>query len=120
LAQMSFRHIEAHSFEPVYGGNIECLSREWDSLADMRLSEKDLTSRKSMNTLLHLMEAYTSLLQVWEDATLRALIELFLHRIIDPNTRHLKPFFDDAWNSLSSTGVLRARYREQLAFGGSC
>jgi cellobiose epimerase len=104
LAQDLFRMLEKHAFDPVYGGYIEGSSRKWDALADMRLSERDLDCNKSMNTMLHILEAYTNLLRVWQNATLkaqhRALIETFLQHIVDQSNGHFKLFFDAAWNSL--------------------
>ena len=70
----------------------------------MRLSDRDLDCRKSMNTMLHILEAYTNLLRVWQDSALRArhkaLIETFLKHIVDASIGHFKLFFDDRWNSL--------------------
>jgi mannobiose 2-epimerase len=104
LAQSLFHLLEKHAYDPVYGGYIEGSSRSWEALADMRLSDRDLNCRKSMNTMLHILEAYTNLLRVWEDASLkkqhRALIEDFQQHIVDPLTGHFKLFFDDQWNSL--------------------
>jgi mannobiose 2-epimerase len=71
----------------------------------MRLSEKDLNSPKSMNTHLHVMEAYTNLLRVWRDPALEAkqaeLLTLTMDRVIDASTGHFKLFFDKRWKSLS-------------------
>ena len=104
LTQRLFQLLEKHAYDPLYGGYIEGSSRTWEALADMRLSERDLNCRKSMNTMLHVLEAYTNLLRVWQDPTLKAqhlaLIEIFLQRIVDPSTGHFRLFFDDQWNSL--------------------
>jgi mannobiose 2-epimerase len=104
LAQTLFQLLEKHAYDPVYGGYIEGSSRTWETLTDMRLSDRDLNCRKSMNTMLHVLEAYTNLLRVWPDATLkaqhRALIEIFLQHILDPATGHFKLFFNDHWDSL--------------------
>ena len=104
LARTLFRLLEEHAFDPVNGGYIEGCSRRWERLADVRLSDKDLDCDKSMNTMLHLLEAYTNLRRVWDDAHLdaqhRALLEIFLLHVVDPEAGHFKLFFDRRWNSL--------------------
>jgi cellobiose epimerase len=104
LAQQLYRLIEQHCYDPVHQGYIEARGRGWEPLVDMRLSDKDLNSPKSMNTHLHILEGYTNLLRIWPDATLRArqkaLIEIMLDRIVDAGTGHFKLFFDERWNSL--------------------
>ncbi len=104
-AKELYRLIELKSFEPEYGGYLEACSRDWGALEDLRLSEKDLNSPKSMNTHLHVMEAYTNLLRVWPDPSLRAsqqaLLEVTFDHIVDEATGHFRMFFDDRWNSLT-------------------
>jgi cellobiose epimerase len=104
LAQTLFQLLEKHAYDPIYAGYIEASSRKWGALSDMRLSDRDLNCRKSMNTMLHILEAYTNLLRVWENASLKgqhkALIQMFQEHIVDHTTGHFKLFFDDRWNSL--------------------
>lgn len=103
LAIDLFRLIEKHAADRERGGYIEALGRGWEPLDDMRLSDKDLNSPKSMNTHLHLMEAYTNLLRVWRDPALVArqaeLIAVTLDRIV--GNGHFKLFFDMNWRSLN-------------------
>jgi mannobiose 2-epimerase len=98
--------MERHSYDSVNKGYIEALDKEWNNIEDMRLSEKDLNSQKSMNTHLHILEAYTNLLRVWNDNELRIklydLINIILDKIVDNNNYQFKLFFDDRWNSLSN------------------
>ena len=102
-AQRLYRLIEEKSAEPEYGGYLEARARDWSVLEDLRLSEKDLNSPKSMNTHLHILEAYTNLLRVWDDSGLRAalkrLLEVTMDRIVSGN--HFQMFFDNAWRSLT-------------------
>lgn len=96
-----YKSIEEHSYDPMYGGYIEASTRDWQTIGDMRLSEKDRNDAKSMNTHLHILEAYTGLYKVWKDEGLRqnlkAIIEIFLDKIIRPDA-HLGLFFDEKWN----------------------
>ena len=100
-AQELFRSIEAHARDDGHGGYREAFSREWRPLDDVRLGETDPNAPRSANTHLHLLEAYTTLLRAWPDPALRSrlryLVELFLDRIVDPVTGHLKLFVDELW-----------------------
>jgi mannobiose 2-epimerase len=104
-AQQLYRLIEEKSAEPEYGGYLEARARDWNALEDLRLSEKDLNSPKSMNTHLHVLEAYTNLLRAWDDSGLRAslkrLLEVTMDRIVDNSTAHFKMFFENDWTSLT-------------------
>lgn len=98
-----FYDIEKHSFDSEKNGYCEALSREWKEMDDMRLSEKDENERKTMNTHLHILEPYTNLFRVWKsellEQQLRNLIDLFVERILNKETKHLQLFFDDDWNN---------------------
>ncbi len=106
LAQELFRLVEAHTFDPDKQGNLECRGRAWQALGDMRLSPKDLNCAKSMNTLLHLIEAYTNLMRICDHTELknkqRGLLRAFFEHVVDPQSFHLKLFFDQGWKSLSN------------------
>ncbi len=56
-----FDSIEEHAFDHQYNGYIEATSRDWQPIADMRLSELDANYPKSQNTHLHIIEPYTNL-----------------------------------------------------------
>ncbi len=98
-----FELIEAHAFDPRAGGYWEARGRDWQPIDDIRLSDQDMNVPFSMNTHLHVLEAYATLVQVWDDprprTRLRLLLELFLDRIVDPTTAHQILFFDEQWRS---------------------
>lgn len=96
-----FNSIEEHSFDAVRGGYFEAFTREWAEIEDMRLSDKDANESKTMNTHLHVLEAYTCLYRVWKNSLLeerlRGLISVFEQHIVGRDG-HLKLFFDNDWN----------------------
>ena len=96
-----FEDIEAHAFDAVNVGYIEALTRDWQPIADMRLSESDENGSRTMNTHLHVLEAYTNLYRVYKDPRvarqLRVLIDIFVNRLYNPSNGHLDLFFDDQW-----------------------
>ena len=100
-----FRIIEKNSFDHQYNGYFEAYSQDWVLLEDLRLSEKDENEKKTMNTHLHILEAYTNLYRVWKDEALamqlRKLILIFTEKIVNKTTKHLDLFFDEKWNTRS-------------------
>lgn len=98
-----FESIEKYSFDAAKNGYCEALDREWNEMADMRLSEKDVNERKTMNTHLHILESYTNLYRVWKDERLKKqlhnLIEVFTEKIYSPVNGHLQLFFNEDWQS---------------------
>ncbi|GAA0562572.1 AGE family epimerase/isomerase [Chitinophaga japonensis] len=93
--------LERHSFDPQRKGYIDAFSRQWARIADTRLSDKDDNAAKTMNTHLHVLEAYTNLYRVWPDDGLRTqlyyLVKVFIDHIVNAGNHHLILFFDDQW-----------------------
>ncbi|NLR93390.1 AGE family epimerase/isomerase [Flammeovirga agarivorans] len=101
LAMDLFHKIEEHAFDKELNGYFEAYSEEWVLMEDLRLSEKDKNEKKTNNTHLHILEAYTTLFKATKDKQvgqqLKNLIVLFLDTILDSNTFHFKLFFDENW-----------------------
>jgi mannobiose 2-epimerase len=101
-----FELIEKYSFDPENGGYWEAFTQDWQLLEDVRLSEKDRNDPKTMNTHLHIIEAYVNLVRVWPNERvkdkIRHLLEVFENYIIDPQTGHMKLFFDATWHPQSA------------------
>lgn len=105
MAIMLYNLVERYSFDQEYGGYVDTLSEEWEPIADMRLNNTELNAPKTMNTHLHILESYTNLYKVWKSNELKSkiidLINLFLDKIIDAETFHLKLFFNEKWESIT-------------------
>ncbi|MEH0153282.1 AGE family epimerase/isomerase [Limibacter armeniacum] len=100
-----FNDLEKYAFDSIKGGYYEAFSREWELLEDLRLSDKDANEAKTMNTHLHVLEAYTTLYEVSKDRQVKRqlehLIALFEEKIINENA-HFNLFFDENWVLKSS------------------
>lgn len=100
-----YQAIVRHSYDPACGGYLEALSRDWKEISDLRLSAKDANEKKSMNTHLHVLEAFAQLFSAWPDEGLKQkiveLIRIFLDHIISPQSDHLLLFFDERWTARS-------------------
>jgi mannobiose 2-epimerase len=94
--------IEEYSYDKMHKGYYEAFNRDWSNADDLRLSAKDANEKKTMNTHLHVIEAYSNLYKVYKDENLRnkiiELLELFSVQFIDHKTFHLRLFFDETWN----------------------
>lgn len=106
LAIQIFEQVEEKAKDNQKGGYIEALDEKWNPLEDMRLSDKDMNAAKTMNTHLHILEAYTSLLRIHQSEklrqSLRELVQLFQTKFLNTNN-HYDLFFDSDWKLLSNS-----------------
>lgn len=98
-----YRVVESHFADTVNGGYIEALSRDFSPLEDMSLSAHDINADKTMNSHLHVLEAYSNLYQVWPDETLKTRVEALLsltgERVMGADG-HLQLYFKRDWTVL--------------------
>lgn len=101
LSLQLFDVIERYSRDHILGGYIEAFTRDWQPIEDLRLSDKDANEKKTMNTHLHVLEAYTNLYRIHPSPQVKEaiihLLEMFHRHIIDKSNHHLILFFDEAW-----------------------
>jgi len=104
-----FEQLDAHAHDALEGGYFEGCTRDWQVLPGARLSTQEPPAPKSMNTMLHVLEALTELLRhaprqdVAERLAerLAELITLFLDRLWLPQQRGFGLFFSRDWQNLT-------------------
>ena len=95
-----FNLLETYSFDENRHGYIEAFAEDWGETEDVKLSDKEGNEKKTMNTHLHVLEAYTNLYRVWPDDRLYhalfKLIHVFIKYFINNNYRQIL-FFTEDW-----------------------
>jgi len=102
-ALVIYKLLEEKVFDAEYNGYSEVFARDWKPLSGEKMLAGDVICDKSMNTHLHVLEAYTNLAHVWDNQIikerLRNLIDVTVKYIVNPDTYHFNMFFDREWNS---------------------
>lgn len=102
IAMKVFNTIESKCRDDV--AYLEAFSDDWKIIPNDALSENGLMADKTMNTTLHLIEAYTELYRVNKDnavlKSLRFLVELMLTKVYDSENGKLLVFFDKNMNEI--------------------
>ncbi|MBR6370265.1 MAG: AGE family epimerase/isomerase [Bacteroidaceae bacterium] len=98
-----FRTLEEHVHDQGRQGYIEAFSRDWTPTKTLGV-DRMAGATKTMNTHIHLMEALTTLYQVWPDSTLRErlyeLLDILQRRLYSPESKHLILFCTDDWEPI--------------------
>lgn len=87
------------------GGYLEAFMQDFQTPAgNEKLSENGVMAERTMNTLLHVFEAYTELYRVTKDnrvkKPLEEMLTLFSTKVYNPARHRQEVFFDKEWNSL--------------------
>ncbi|MBR2662619.1 MAG: AGE family epimerase/isomerase [Clostridia bacterium] len=88
----------------VYNGYGEAYRADFSPESNEKLSENGVMATRTMNTLLHVLEAYAELHRAEPDARTAALgekqIDLFLRKMYNPDKHRLEVFYDDEYHPL--------------------
>ena len=105
MALALFQLLEDRARDDTYGGYFEVFEQDWGRRLAKNVDSEDGPVDKTMNSHLHLLEAYTSLMQAWPGDqlrnSLRHLAGHHLEQIIDPATGHLLLHFTADWKPLN-------------------
>ncbi len=86
-------------------GYLESFNKKWELEDNDKLSENGLLADKTMNTLLHVLEAYTELYRVNKDEKVKAalvkILDAFRNQVYNEKTNRLEVFFDEKMNTIS-------------------
>ncbi|PTS92558.1 N-acyl-D-glucosamine 2-epimerase [Flavobacterium sp. HMWF030] len=101
IAVNLYQKIQKYSYDTLNKGYFEAFTRDWQPIEDLRLSDKDANEKKTMNTHLHIVEAYANLFKVWKNKKLQSdiveLLQTIEKHFINTETGHLRLFFNENW-----------------------
>lgn len=102
LAQELFHTIESRCRDS--GGYLEALDVSFHIIDNDKLSENGIMADRTMNTLLHVLEAYTELYRVSgmpeAKKELCYILDMFYEHVYNPEKHRQEVFFDNDYNSI--------------------
>lgn len=102
MATKLFYIIEDNCTDDV--GYLEAFTVDWRPESNEKLSENGVMADKTMNTLLHVFEGYSGLLQAVRfpelEKAMRRILDIYMDDIYDPDLHRQKVFFDKEYNSI--------------------
>lgn len=121
LAIKTYKWMDEHSYDPKYGGYFQNMTREGVPFKN----GMGPVPPKDQNSMIHIMEAFTELYQVWPNPELRVRLDSLFHDVRDiaiGNHPYLTLFFHRDWTPISykdSNNYLRTAHFEQdhISFG---
>ena len=101
-AMKLFRIIESRCRDE--SGYLEAMKADFSPESNEKLSENGVMASRTMNTLLHVLEAYAELYRAFPDGQLRVdgieALNQFTEKIYNPAKRRMEVFFDSDFRSL--------------------
>ncbi len=92
--QESFYFLDNKTKDPAHRGYLESFTRDWTLYEENRMADNN--EPKSMNTHLHILEAYAAVYKIWKDELVKQrlaeLLDIFINHIIREEG-HLGVFF---------------------------
>lgn len=86
------------------GGYFEAFSRDFSPVSNEKLSENGVMAERTMNTLLHVLEAYTELYRADRfyavGDSIRDILRIFKFKVYDSDKEICLVFFDKSYHSL--------------------
>lgn len=102
MAKELFHIIEAKCTDEL--GYKEAFDKSFHEIENDKLSENGVIAQKTMNTLLHVFEAYTELYRVAKlpevKERLEWIMDTFAEKVYNPKLHRQEVFFDEKWNSI--------------------
>lgn len=102
LAKQLFALIEEKCTDEV--GYLEAFTKDFKPESNEKLSENGVLADKTMNTLLHVFEAYTELYRVSKDEAVKKrlmwIMDTFADKVYNPKLHRQEVFFDANYNSI--------------------
>lgn len=97
-----FHIIEERCMDEI--GYKEAFDRAFREIENDKLSENGVIAQKTMNTLLHVFEAYTELYRVSGDRQVKErlqwILDMIAHKVYDPKLHRQQVFFDREMHSI--------------------
>ena len=105
-ANRLFNRLETHVYDPIYKGYFEACTRDWQVQPWLRGVNRVPTDVKTMNTHLHLIEAYTGYLRIHDTPQVRNKVRehlyVMLNKIVNHDIHHYHYFQDRKWAPTST------------------